>query len=113
MVEPYRARKKEKQKPFLKALERMGKITLAARAVRISRDAVHDWRRKDLNFARQFLVAKSKFDHFKARGWIVFSLHAHSRPENAPSTLAALQDLACLEQRRRGLLLGLYEPTLT
>ncbi len=53
-----------KKQPFLKAFLRTGKVAPAARAVRISRDAVYDWRRDDPTFRREFNNAKrGAFDH--------------------------------------------------
>ncbi len=54
------ARKEHRKSPFLKAFVRIGTISGAARAVRISRDAVHDWIRNDESFARQLEHAKRK-----------------------------------------------------
>lgn len=52
---------KEKRKiPFIKALTRIGTIAGAARAVRISRYAVHDWIRDDASFGRLVLQAKRR-----------------------------------------------------
>jgi hypothetical protein len=53
-----RAYKENRKIPFLKALARIGTISGAARTVRISRDAVHDWRRNDPSFERLFQMAK-------------------------------------------------------
>ena len=53
-----------KKQPFLKALLRFGKVAPATRAVRISRDAVYDWRRADPKFRREFDAAKKNhYDH--------------------------------------------------
>lgn len=58
---PYTSAHKEHRKlPFLKAFVRIGSITGAAKASRISRDAVHDWRRNDPSFERAFQHAKRK-----------------------------------------------------
>lgn len=54
------SRTANKKLVFLKAFARVGSISGAARAVRISRDAVHDWINRDESFARQF-------DHAKCR----------------------------------------------
>jgi len=52
-----------KKQPFLKAFLRFGKVAPAARIVRVSRDAIYDWRRDDPDFRRQFnLAKKNKFD---------------------------------------------------
>lgn len=56
-----RAHKEKKKVPFLKALARLGGISKASKAIRISRDAVHDWRRNDPAFAASFLLAKKAF----------------------------------------------------
>jgi hypothetical protein len=53
-----RARKERRKLPFLKALARIGTISGAARASRISRDAVYDWLRADPSFSREFQSAK-------------------------------------------------------
>jgi hypothetical protein len=55
------AHKEHRKGPFLKAFARTGKIGAAARASRISRDAVHDWRRNDPTFASAFIAAKSAY----------------------------------------------------
>jgi hypothetical protein len=47
-----------KKQSFLKAFVRFGKVWPAARAVRISRDAVYDWLRLDPAFRRDFEQAK-------------------------------------------------------
>ncbi len=54
-----------KKEPFLNALMRTGgKVAPACRAVRISRDAVYDWRHADAKFRRAFDNAKkSAFDN--------------------------------------------------
>lgn len=53
-----------KKDPFLKAFLRYGKVAPATRAVRISRDAVYDWRRSDPDFRRKFNQAKrERYDH--------------------------------------------------
>ncbi len=54
------ARKEHRKSPFLKAFARVGTISGAAKAARISRDAVHDWRRNDPSFARMFAQAKRR-----------------------------------------------------
>lgn len=52
-----------KKEPFLKALRRSGKVVPAARAVRISPDAIYDWLRADASFRRGFNQAKrERFD---------------------------------------------------
>lgn len=56
-----RARKEHKKVPFLNALTRIGSISTAAKAVRISRDAVHDWKRSDPAFMKAFHVAKNQY----------------------------------------------------
>jgi hypothetical protein len=61
MVIYSRAHKENKKAPFLKAFARCGNITVAAKAVRISRYAVHDWRQNDPAFASAFLIAKAAF----------------------------------------------------
>ncbi len=43
---------------FLKAFKRIGTISGAAKASRISRDAVHDWLNTDDSFVRQFAHTK-------------------------------------------------------
>ncbi len=53
-----RARKEHKKAPFLKAFARIGTISGAAKASRISRDAIHDWRRNDASFERMFQQAR-------------------------------------------------------
>src|ERR1044072_5008018 len=57
------ARKGLKKGPFLKALARLGKIGRAAAAVKISRDAIHDWQRNDPFFARAVSAAKAAFQN--------------------------------------------------
>jgi hypothetical protein len=50
---------KERKAPlFLKAFVRFGKVWPAARAARISRDAIYDWLRNDPSFRRDFEEAK-------------------------------------------------------
>jgi hypothetical protein len=61
MTSSTRAHKEAKKEPFLKALADFGSIAKATRAVRISRDAIHDWRRNDPAFAAAFLLAKAAF----------------------------------------------------
>ncbi len=58
---PYtRARKEHRKQPFLKVLARVGTIAGAAKASRISRDAVYDWRRTDPAFEQAFQNAKHR-----------------------------------------------------
>lgn len=58
-----RARNETRKLPFLKALVRTGTISGAAKASRISRDAVYDWRRNDPSFERAFLNAKRRHEN--------------------------------------------------
>ena len=55
------ARKEHRKLPLLKAFARMGTIARAAKACRLSRDAVYDWRRNDPSFERAFHNARRKF----------------------------------------------------
>ncbi len=56
-------RLQHKKEPFLRALQRVGKVVPAARAVKISCDAVYDWIHSDPSFRRQFnLAKKNRFD---------------------------------------------------
>lgn len=57
LCQPYKA---ARQNPFLNALARIGTTAGAARAARISRDAVYDWRRTDPSFERLFKQALKK-----------------------------------------------------
>lgn len=50
--------KAHKKEHFLKAFAKYGTISRAAKAIRISRDAVHDWRQHDPAFASAFLLVK-------------------------------------------------------
>lgn len=104
MGSAYHARKKHKQRPFLNALERFGTISAACRIVRISRDAVHDWRAHDREFAHQFTVSKYRY---KTRGWIVFPVH--TQPVKNLPVSPITQGLVDLERRREIFSLGLYE----
>ncbi len=62
VMSPYhKARKEHRKLPFLKAFGRIGTISGAARACRISRDAVHDWINNDESFAREMSHAKRRF----------------------------------------------------
>jgi hypothetical protein len=57
------ARLEHKKEPFLKELQRTGKVVPACRAVRISPDAIYDWIRFSPTFRRQFKLAKkNRFD---------------------------------------------------
>jgi hypothetical protein len=49
-----RAYKGHLKQPFLAAYRKYGVIWRAARSVGVSRDAVHDWRKHDPEFAQQF-----------------------------------------------------------
>jgi hypothetical protein len=62
IVTPSKAHKERRKFPFLKAFARIGTISGAAKACRISRDAVHDWRRNDESFARAFEHAKRQHE---------------------------------------------------
>ena len=55
-----KARKEHRKAPFLKAFTALGTISRAAKATRISRNAVHDWLRNDPSFRREFIHAKKK-----------------------------------------------------
>ncbi len=57
------ARKEHRKLPFLKAFARIGTVARAAKASRISRDAVYDWRRNDPSFERAFQNAKRRHDN--------------------------------------------------
>lgn len=57
------AHKEHRKLPFLKAFARIGSISGAAKASRISRDAVYDWRRNDPSFERQFQNARHTYEN--------------------------------------------------
>lgn len=63
VMSPYhKARKEHRKLPFLKAFVRIGTISGAAKACRISRDAVHDWINNDESFSREVAHAKRRRD---------------------------------------------------
>jgi len=73
-----RARKEHRKFPFLKAYALLGSIRSAAKRTRISRDAVHDWLRKDASFCRAFANAKKQFENQEFAGLesaLVFFTH--------------------------------------
>jgi len=81
---------------FLRAFARIGRIGAAARASRISRDAIHDWRRADPVFRRAFLVAKSEFhstdsEHLRMHAdFFLQAIRPHVAPPDWPATLSAV-----------------------
>ncbi len=58
-----RAHKEHRKLPFLKTFARIGTIIGAAKVCRISRDAIHDWRRNDPSFERAFQNAKRRHEN--------------------------------------------------
>lgn len=91
-----RAHKEHRKFPFLKAFARVGTITGAAKAARISRDAVHDWLRNDESFARAFAHAKRTREEEPFRcldsGLVFFTgvVRPLIPPANWPSVASAL-----------------------
>lgn len=71
---------KERHKPrFLRAFSRIGKIAPAAKATRISRDAVYDWLRTDEGFRRCFLQAREvcegiQAEAFREHVWMFYAI---------------------------------------
>ncbi len=55
--------RQQKKSRFVKAFARIGTITGAAKASRVSRDAVYDWIKNDESFVRQFAHAKRQHDN--------------------------------------------------
>lgn len=54
------SQRQHRKSRFLKAFVRIGTISGAAKASRISRDAVHDWLNTDESFVRQYAHAKRR-----------------------------------------------------
>ncbi len=63
MTASTRARKEHRKLPFLKAFVRIGTISGAAKAARISREQVHRWIRTDESFAREYAHAKRRHEN--------------------------------------------------
>lgn len=62
MASSSKAHKEHRKLPFLKALARIGNVSGAAKAARISRDAVYDWLHNDASFVREFAHAKRQHE---------------------------------------------------